>query len=200
MRFSLLKNFHRIWHSPSQKKILAFAAMTVVFLFLFILLVYLPGRSTTTRLKRELAQTRARVSELQAVVNVGRNIRQGINLVKDKYTWIIRKFPGKEEESIQLLNELTQGLNVEIISINPQPKVPYFDEKNKPVFLDGRSLQSGEVSLALRCMYKDLMLYIQRLNDSLPGYIFADRIKISRDKENSLKLLVDMEFRLYLLK
>lgn len=200
MRFSLLKDFDRIRNSPSQKKILALAAMTAGFLLLFILLVYLPGRSSTARLKRELVQTRARVSELQSVVNMGRDIRQGISLVKDQYTWITRKFPAKEEESIQLLNEFAQGMNVEVLSIKPQPKVPYLDERNAPVFLDGRSLQAVEVSLSLRCMYKDLMSYVQKLNDSLPGYIVADRLKIARDRENSLKLLVDMEFMLYLLK
>ncbi len=198
MRNHLLKDLGWIKKYPSQKRLVRLCVLIILLAVCFVFLVYLPNKSRTISLMHDLMESRMHVQQLQALVGV-RNIRPEVRLIKDEYERVQQKFPSNEEESLRLLPDYAQKMNIDILSLKRQPRVSYLDGAGAPVMFQGYSVETSLISLEMRGLYKDLLQFLRTLDESLPGFLYADRITINKDREGSLKLTIGLDFRSFLL-
>ncbi|MDP3142889.1 MAG: GspMb/PilO family protein [Candidatus Omnitrophota bacterium] len=183
--------------TPSQKKIIILAA-SVVLLFLFIwLFIYIPTKRAASDLKVRLASVEKQIQEITAITGQALPPQESLKLFEEKFQKIDVKFPIEEEESLKMLSGLAEDSNVEIISIKPQARTVLLDEDNQKIEIEGRTCQKIFVTLEMRCSYRDLIKYLDSLEDSLPAYISIERLSINKEAAGAAKLYITLEFNLF---
>jgi len=200
MRLSTLDKNTIIKIIKSQKKIVIAALAVLVTFLLFLLFVYLPSKNTVKVIKRELIDTERQIKEIEGRLS-GKDKLSYINIesLKTKSSQLTNKFPSKEEESIKMLYEFARKLNIEIVSIKPQPKAVFSIEDNKEINSDGKTLQAAYVFLQMKCLYKDLVAYLEAIEKNLPAFMSVEKIRISKDNFEVLRLNIELYLNLYLL-
>ena len=66
--------------------------------------------------------------------------------------------------------------------------------------IEGKACEELSVSMEIRCLYNDLIRYIETLRNSLPAFVSIEKISVTKDKSASpSKLYVRLYIKLYLL-
>lgn len=200
MRLSALDKDTLIKIIKSQKKIVIAALVVLATFLCFLVFVYLPSKNTVKAIKKELAGIERQIREIEGRIN-GEDKLSYVNIeaLKNKASRLTNKFPSKEEESIKMLYDFARKSNIEIISLKPQPKTTFFSADNKEVSSDGKVLQTSYVFLQMKCLYKDLADYLTNLEKDLPAFMSVEKISISKDNYEVLRLNVELYLNLYLL-
>ena len=182
----------------SQKKIII-VAVGVMFAFLAAwFLAYLPSQTKIKQLKALLANTDGQIHQIEAMVENGKTIEEGMRLLAERYGQLSSKFSPKEEESIKLLSDFARQLHIEITSTRYQPKTEFLNA-NQQVDVDGKKCQVVRVSIEMKCHYKDLVKYLETLSARLPVYITVEQMRIGTANAQNLELNVSFDVNLYLL-
>lgn len=185
--------------TQSQKKILAVGAIILGVFAIFFILIYIPSRNAFKKIQAELSLTEKQIKDIDSIIGQTKSIDQAIIVLKDKLEYLNNKFPQKEEESIRMFSDLGKKYNIEIKHIKPQPKKPVVDEEGKELKISGRACQSILVSIEMRCLYKDLVLYAESLRKELPAFASIENLEIIKDSEGLGKLDVTVDLNLYFL-
>lgn len=186
--------------SPSQKKIVIISLIVIAVFLIFWLFIYSPTKFTVQRYKSELISQESQIEEIEAVIGEAKTMDEGIRLLKARYQELNNKFPQGGEDSLRILSDIAKKLNIELISIRPQPKREFLDENNQKVEIEGATCLIIFVSIEMKCFYKDLVKYIQTLKES-SGLTFVtfEKLRISKDKSGTPKLNITLNLNLYLL-
>ncbi|MCM8771087.1 MAG: hypothetical protein NC936_04390 [Candidatus Omnitrophica bacterium] len=119
--------------------------------------------------------------------------------LRDRYQKLNNKLMQKEEKSMALLSEFARRLNIEIISVKPQGKTTLLDEYKEKVEFQGKVCQFIPVSLHMRGFYKDLVKYLDLLDESLPAFFTVEKLQLIRMAPKSPRLDIEMEINIYTL-
>ncbi len=164
---------------------------------IFIFFIYLPSSNRVAQIKKELSTVESQISEIEATISQSKSMDEGISLLRERFRELNNKFPPKEQEAIKAISGLARKLNIEIISIRPQPKKDFFDENNNNVEIDGKTCQSIFVSIEMSCFYKDLVRYIHSLKEDLPAFVSIQNLLVNKSGTSKLNVILDIN--LYLL-
>ena len=185
--------------TPSQEKIIVIAVLVLTAFLIFWIFFYLPNRNKVKQIRADLLNVEGQLREIEAITGKTDTIDQGLQLLMKRYQELKSKFPQKEEDSLRTLSYLTRKLNIEIISIEPRPKVALKDKRNKPVEIEGKTCQRIPVSIGMRCFYQDLVKYIETLYETFPTFITIEKVQAYRGKANIPRLDIKLELSLYFL-
>ncbi len=186
--------------SPSQKKIIIISLIVIAVFLIFWLFIYSPTKCSVQRYKRELISQESQIKEIEAVIGEAKTMDEGIRLLKARYQGLNNKFPQKEEDSLRMFSDIAKKLNIEIISIRPQPKREFLDEDNQKVEIEGATCLTVLVTIEMDCFYKDLVKYIQALKEASGlAFVTLEKLQITKDKSGTPKLNIVLDLSLYLL-
>ena len=157
-------------------------------------LLYTPNRRLMREERQELEPLQAKLGEYQAMVQREPNPDKAIATLQDR----IRRFnerASRREEIPRIVQQLSQNigpLGIEVVSITPRD-----DLKVSGNLPEGVSKVFMEVKL--RCPYKDLGEYIEKLN-TLAALFTIEDLKVVKDpKEPTLVLAVELILSTYVL-
>jgi Tfp pilus assembly protein PilO len=183
----------------SQKKIIVTSLIVILVFLILWLFIYLPNQNSISRIKSEVLNLENQIKGIEEIMGKTRTIEGSIKLLKQRYQELNNKFPPKEEEGLRMLSDFAKRLNIELISIKPQPNVVFIDKNNKKIEIEGKTCHVVSVSMEVRCFYKDLVKYIETLNKALPAFAIIKRLRINRDKPETSRLNIKLDLNLYLL-
>ncbi|UCG35819.1 MAG: hypothetical protein JSW17_03210 [Candidatus Omnitrophota bacterium] len=197
MRFNLavfrdIKNL-----AKSEKKLIISSAVALSALLILFFAVYLPIKNKVKMFAKEQFQVDSQIKEIQELVDT--TAGKGFARLEERFKALDRKFPQEEKEAIILLSAFAQRLNIDIITMRPQSKKDFIDEKENKVVIDGKTCRMVGVSLEMRALYEDLVEYIRILRQMLPSYVSIDNLKIIKDRTDSPVLHIRLNFNLHLL-
>lgn len=186
--------------SISQKKIIIITLIVIGAFISFLIFVYLPSKDSVKNLKAELTEIESAIKYIEEkVIGQGKTIEEGIQSLNARYQELNKRFPSKEEESLVMISEFARKLNIEIVSISPQPKVAFLSA-GSPISIEGKTCQRFAVSIQMRCLYKDLVRYLEALKKDIPMFTTIEGLTISRDSSTqTLRLNVSLGLSIYLL-
>lgn len=200
MRLNQLKQALIKLITVSQKKIIIRGLIALLVFLILWVFVYSPSKNQVKAIKLKLLNIESEIKGIEAMAG-GATIRgETIKSMRQRLQALKDKFPAEEEGALSMLSDFAQKLNIELISIKPQPKKIFLDEHGKEIVIEGRVPQTVFVSLRLRCSYEDLVKYIEVLRQDLPGFITVERLNISKDRSGkTARLDAVLNFNLYFL-
>ena len=186
--------------TTSQKKIILAAALILFVFIIFLVFIYLPIQRQVRKIKSELDSAQQQIDAISRITSSAKSLEEGIKMLQDKFTKLDAKFPAEEENALKALSQFAKEMNIELVSISPQPKVQLLEDDKSNISIEGKPCSVVPVSIQMRCVYKDLVAYLQKANDSLPVFATLERLNISKDRlDVSQKLDVQIDINLYLL-
>ena len=184
--------------SQAQKKIILDLAVALAALLIFLLLAYLPSRKAVRMMASQLEDAEKQINEIEAILGSSKSMDEGMQLLRQRFQKIDARFSLKQEDSLRLLSEGARRFNVEIISVKPQAKTAFLDEKNNELSIEGKACMRLPVSLEMRSSYKDLVRYLRYLRDSYPALTAIERLRAAKDQSGLSRLNVSLDIELYL--
>ena len=185
--------------SLTQKKIIVLSFIIIATFFIFGFYIYLPNKNASDKIKSELNNVKAQIEEIEILVGKARTLGEGVKEIRQLNQELRDRFPHKEEEALSALSEFAREMNIEVVSIEPQPKKVFLDENGNRVEVENKVCQSVFVSIKMKSSYKDLIRYIETLKDSLPVFVSIENLKINKGSFQEVKLNILLELNLYLL-
>lgn len=151
------------------------------------------------KIKSELFNKEKQIQDIETTIGKDKTLEKGIELLQVSRRRLNNKFPPKEEGGLEMLSDFAKKLNIEFISIEPKPKQAFLDENGSKVELEGKSCQGVLVAIEIKCLYKELVKYIQLLKESLPAFVTIETLRVNKDKSGMPKLNVILNLNLYIL-
>ncbi len=185
--------------SLSQQKIIAITVIILLALFIAWLVVYIPAQDNVSQLKRELAGVENQIHQIEALVEKGKTIDEGIRIFQERYQQLTAKFPPREEEGLKVLADFARKQNIEVVSTDSQGKAPCRGENQQEIEAEGKKCQVLLISMEMRGSYRDLVQYLETIKKELPVFITVERLSIARDGYGPTRLRVILSLNLYLL-
>jgi|GEM_PF-901812 len=185
--------------AKSEKKLLMSSAIALLALLIVFFAVYLPIKSKVKKFAKEQFQIDGQIKEIEELVGDDTTASKGFAQLKERFEALNKKFPQEEKEAIILISSFAQRLNIDIITMRPQSKKDFLDEKEAKVVIDGKTCRMVSVSLEMRALYEDLVEYIRALRQLLPSFVTIDDLKITKDRTDSPVLHIRLILNLYLL-
>ncbi len=183
----------------AQKKIIFIALIIAIASLGLWFIIYLPAKTTLRQTQDEFLKAEGQIKEIEAIVRRANTAVEAMKLLKEKYRRLDNKFSSRQEEALKILSEPARRVNVEIISVNPKPQAVFVDKENQKISIDGKTCRVVPVSMEIRCFYKDLVKYIDALNQAPPVYITAQKILTKREGPVTAMLDIKLELNLYYL-
>jgi len=169
--------------SSSQKKIIIQAGIFILALSLAWFFLYSPSRKNLNEAKQDFSAVEQEIQEIESLVDGSVPIAESLSMLKEKYQELDSKFPDKEEETLRMLSDFAQKMNIDIVSIKPQRKrTVWRKEEEEAVQVDGKICQCVTVSIDVRCFYQDLVKYIEMLKKDLPAFMVVESVRLLKDK------------------
>lgn len=166
---------------------------------MFWFFLYLPSKNSLIKAKSELINVENQIREIEAVNGNDRTLDVTINLLRKKYQELNKRFPEKEEDGLRIISDSARRLNIEVLSLKPQPKIAFLGADNKAITIEGKNCRRLLVLIEMDCGYKDLVKYIADLKGTLPVFVTIEKLRINKADPLGIKLNVLMEMDLYLL-
>ncbi|MFC1703885.1 type 4a pilus biogenesis protein PilO [Candidatus Omnitrophota bacterium] len=185
--------------TKSQKKVFTVAAVLIVVFMLFVIFMYLPYVQSVKRSKAQLVTLEGLISKIEQLGGKNIPLHVGIEAFQQKLQELDSKFPDKEEESLTNISRFARESNIEIASLKPQPKSVVLDESRQEVQLGGKVFRKVAVMLQLKCSYKNLVQFIEKLEQGLPALVSIERIDITKSSSGDTPLEVSLDLIVYLL-
>lgn len=200
MRLSQLNSILMKKITPAQKKIIIRGLIVVLVFLFFWLFIYSPTKNEVKKIKLELSGLENEIKQIEAMAGEPTIRGETIKSMQERLQELNNKFPAQEEEALRMLSDSAQKLNIELISIKPQPKKILLDQYGKEVKIAEKTCRIVFVSVKMKCRYEDLVKYIEILKQDLPGFVTVERLNIVKDKfGKTVKLNIRLDFNLYFL-
>ena len=181
-KMELLKN---------NKTAVSVIAGIVIFLVLFAVIL--------APVRRELAEKKKKYRELEVQLTAGRSKLSAIKLdkagVEAKVEELRRRLPSKSPTPaiLEELSKKGKGLNIEFISISPQPAEPL------PDITAAFNCKVLTISINMRATYKNLGDYLGLLDNLESSFAVVPEFQATKDERIFPKLIVDMKVYTYIL-
>ena len=185
--------------NPAQKRIVLISTAAILTFFIFWFLLYTPIKGGVGRLKKDLTDIDSQIKQIEKVVDRHRTIDEEMKSLEERYAQISSKFPSKEEEALGMLSDFARKLDLSVLSVRSQPKMPFVDADKQKAEIDGKTCQKFLVTLEIKGSYKDFLAYLETIKELLPAYLTVERLQISKDLSGSPGLNINVDFNLYLL-
>jgi Tfp pilus assembly protein PilO len=175
----------------NNKMAVSVIAGIVIFLILFAV-VLAPAR-------RELAGKKKIYRKLEVRLIAGRNKLSATKLdkagVEAKVEELRRRVPSKSPTAaiLEELSKKGKGLNIDFISISPQPVEPL------PDMTSAFNCKVLPISIKMRATYKGLGDYLGLLDNLESSFAVVPEFQVAKDERTFPKLLVDMKVYTYVL-
>ncbi len=161
---------------------------------------YLPAVRKTRQLRRQLVEAERAISRVMAYAQGAVQDQALVESLERRLKDLDRRFPAKEEEPLRLLSEYAARAGLELISMKPEPKTFFLDDKMNKVSIEDKTLQKVGLSLEMRGGFEALEDYLAALNDALPAYISVEKLSITKNaQEAGRRLEVSLYINLYIL-
>ena len=161
--------------------------------------IYLPMKNDMIKKKIELSGVESQIKQIETIFGKTSTEGESIRFLRERFQGLDNKFPTKEEAALKKLSDFAKKLNVEIISLKPNPKEMLTDENDSQIKIEGKTCQRVFLTLNMRCNYEDLVKYIESVKADLPAFVTIEKIKINKSKSERTRLNVVLEINLYLL-
>lgn len=182
--------------SRSQRNIILSAVLLIGVFLIAGIFLYAPLQAKLARLKNELEETKSSIQKIQAMVPAqGGGIGEGIKLLDGQYRQLSGKFPAKEEAALSVLFDLAHQANIEITTVQSQPK----NLCAQQAAVKDKQCYELPVSLSLKGNYENLVEYIELLRGSLPAVITFEKLMAQKTSPGAPELTITIEIKLYLL-
>lgn len=185
--------------SLPQRRVLTLFGGTVLILSAVWILVFLSVKGALAKIKRDLADVNSQIEQIETDVDPGKNIDEVNSALEKRFRQLDSKFSKKEEEALRLLSDFARKFNVGIVYIRSQPKVFFLDFSQQKVTLEDMSCYQFLISLEIKSSYKDLLKYIETIQESLPAFVVIEKIRISKDPYGTPVSNINLDLNLYLL-
>jgi hypothetical protein len=184
----------------AQKKIITAVLVWLCVFLVSWMFVYLPARRQVMRMKQQLNAAEEQIRGIEGGLEGNVAIEAGMKLLQEKSGALAAKFPQREEESLRMLSALAQKLNLEIVSLLPEPKTLFLKgQDNLKTEVEGRTCYTVAVAIEMRGSYNDLLRYIAALEESPEAHICVEGLKITKGTAGPAKLNINLNLKLYLL-
>ena len=181
-----------------QKNILLIPAAVILISFIFLSAVYLSAKNKIYALKSTFKETEEKIQKIEKIIDQNQSAGEGIRLLQERNQQIDMKFPSKEEEGLGRLTNIARQLNIDVVSIRPQPKIDFLDAANQKVVVKGKTCQQFFVSLEMKGSYRELVAYIEALKKDLQTLFIIEKLNIKKEVHPS-QLNITVGINLYLL-
>lgn len=185
--------------TQAQKKIIFIALIIAIASLGLWFIIYLPAKTTLRQTQDEFLKAEGQIKEIEEILRRANTSVEAMKLLKEKYRRLDNKLSSRQEEAMKILSEPARRLNVEVISVSPRPQGVFVDKENQKISLEGKTCKVVPVSMGIRCFYKDLVKYIEALNQAAPVFITVEKILIKRDGPLTPRLDINLELNLYYL-
>ena len=161
----------------------------IVGLFLFVSIftnyLILPATRRIAYLKRQVAFVKNRFEGLSG--REGHSQEEMLVSLRQELAQLEGNLGQKEKVSEVLTSFLKKAneLSINVISVRPEPAVPYPDEKN-PLRLQGKICQALSFQVDLRCSYRTLGAYLEALEKDIPFAFTVDGVEIEQKKSGAV--------------
>ena len=178
-----------------NKNLIALAAAAVILGVGWGFLV--PGIRAQDRLKVQLQDLESQVSELKAL-NAQKSSSASVKPLRGPGAEQGTRFPESEKESLRLIAELARKMNVDVISMQSQPRLEWQAKKGKGADILGRKIYRVPVSLNLAARYEDFVRYLETLKKLSASYVAFSKVnmKYKTVKDNTKPHHVDIKLDL----
>ena len=182
--------------TKAQKKILIVGLSALAAFIIFWVFVYLPAESSVKKLKAKLIDLEGKIFRIEAIIGEENSFEEGFNALEEEFQRLERMLPDSEEDTLRAISDAAHRLGIDIISIKPQPKVPFSEEED--VTIDGRPCEKMAISIIIRSKFKELGEFFEILRKDIDQLLTVERVGIAK-VENQTDLNADVKLTIYLL-
>jgi len=182
--------------TKAQKKILIIGLFALAAFIIFWIFVYLPSESSVKILKSELIGLESKIDKIEAIIGGEKSFEEGFNALEEEFQALERRLPDNEEDALRAISDAAHKLGIDIVSIKPQPKAPYSEEKE--VAIDGRPCEKMSISLIVHSKYKELGEFFEILRKDIDQLLTIERVGITKAQDQA-SLKADIKLTIYLL-
>jgi hypothetical protein len=186
-------------HFSKIKNIVLFKGLAVVLAVLSGgIFVYAVNNSALRTVKREFFVLNTQIKEITSTMEAFDGMEKGIIALKEKSVRLHEKFPDQAQDSLAALSNFARRLNIDVVSMEPAGKSDFL-YNGKQLLVDGRICQVVRVNLNLKCGFRQLVRYLEGLNNAVPAFICTEKILLRKEGEILPRLNVELNLDLYLL-
>ncbi|MFH1360212.1 MAG: hypothetical protein ABIJ41_04145 [Candidatus Omnitrophota bacterium] len=185
--------------SPSQKKIIYSTGAGLVVFLLAWGFFYVPVKRRLRELKADYDQTLSHIQRIESIFGGSENMNEGLSRIEERRRELDAKFPLKEEEALKMLSDFARDLNMEMISIEPQPKTIFLDKNGSEVSIEGKTVKKVFVSLSMKGGFRECVGYLEMLKESLQAFVTIESLDVQKSGSGSAKLVINLDLNIYLL-
>lgn len=167
----------------------------LVFVIFYSQIFLLPPGRRAQRLREEIKLNEKRYQEVLG----GQPLEEVILSLRRESMVLEETLPRQERISAILtaLSNEANGVGIEVISVRPEPAVPYPNAEN-PIRLEGKVCQSLSIQMELRASYRVLGGYLASLEREFPSTVTIDGIEIQQEGGESSFLKITLFITTYL--
>ena len=168
-------------------------------LFLVVLFFYYGRRSNNVLVKTQLVGSENQIKELLLPVGKNKTVEEITIALKKQYEAFNNKFPSKEEDAFKILSTTARNFKIAVLNFRPQGKSEYIFNESEKALLEGRKCYKIPISMNVKASFKNLVLYLEALEDAVSIEATVERLNITKDSSGEFNLNVALEITLYLL-
>lgn len=181
--------------SAKQKKIILYAVISLLFLYIDILFILKPQIKNLKNMSSNLRKLQSNLSQYRKDYGNFKNLAADYDNLKTKNADVIERQIFSDSDLPLLLDSISEKANsqgIKIMHINPQTT---YSDKDKDIEIEGFKFHPLFIKLELRCGYHMLGKFLSQIEDN-PLIKVAD-LKIDYDSASSLKQQVELIIRCY---
>ncbi len=186
-----------------QKKILFYAVIGAVVLFLFWIFLYLPSRREAQEFQFRLEKVEKQLNNVKEIEEVKEAIAKGYTYTqtmedfKSQLAALMGSIATEEETSLDYISSSARKLNLEILSIKPVAKKLLLDKNEKRIKITGADCLRLPVNLRLKGNYKAIGKYIESLRKDSPSLTTIENLEINKRGKSNI-LMGNINLMIYL--
>lgn len=159
---------------------------------------YLPLRRDVASKRLELVMMQSKIEALDSLMEKDKSIAERVHIFRDRVMALKARFPTQEKEALKAIAKIAGQLKLTVVMMQSQPAVDVVDELNQPLVIEGLTCRSVVVAVDMRGNFRNVMVFIDRLESQLP-YFTIRRFIITRDTQMPSQLIINFELNIYLL-
>jgi len=183
--------------NKTQKLIFLMAFIIFIVIFILWLFVYSPTRAKANVLKEELDAIRLDIRDITRIAGGQKNMDVAYKKFHEKLKELNRIIPTEEKSALSLLSKIADEMGIKILIMRPGGAA----ESQIDLEIKGKLIVEMPMSLELKCDYKTLGEYLNRIRTELPVLVVVNEVKMSRLAEGgNTYLKANLNLRLFMLK
>ncbi len=182
-----------------DKKIIIISGVILAFI-IFLVFIYLPMRGDMGKIKASLSIAQGQIQEIERIIDKSISLEENIGRLRKRAQELKNKFPDREEASLRVISDSARKLNIELISMTPQPKRECLFDNQAAIKVEDKICRFLFIAIEMKCSYKGLVDYLERLEKDSPVFVAIESLDILNNKvDKDAKLNIRLGLNLYLL-